>query len=103
MKRLLTGIAALVFCLMITRSACGEVKAVSSEENGKIKETVWQDENGQPADTRTQAQRDTLLDLLIRLKQQFPNALIFGHNEFNKSKPCPCFDAEEYRMVFARR
>ena len=49
MKRLLTGIAALVFCLMITLSACGEVKAVSSEENGKIKETVWQDENGQPA------------------------------------------------------
>ena len=61
------------------------------------------DENGQPTDTRTQAQRDTLLDLLIRLKQQFPNALIFGHNEFDKSKPCPCFDAEEYRMVFARR
>jgi len=37
------------------------------------------------------------------LHQQFPNALIFGHNEFDKSKSCPCFDAEEYRMVFARR
>ena len=58
------------------------------------------DENGESADTRTEAQRDTLLDLLIRLKQQFPNALIFGHNEFDRSKPCPSFDAEEYRAIF---
>ncbi len=59
------------------------------------------DENGDPADTRTQAQRDTLLDLLIRLKQQFPNALIFGHNEFEKTKSCPSFDAAEYRTIFS--
>ena len=61
------------------------------------------DANGEAADTRTEAQRDTLLDLLIRLKQQFPNALIFGHNEFDSTKRCPCFDAEEYRMVFSNK
>ncbi len=60
------------------------------------------DENGVAKDTRTAAQRDTLLDLLIRLKQQFPKALIFGHNEFNKSKACPSFDVEEYRTIFAK-
>ena len=60
------------------------------------------DANGEAADTRTEAQRDTLLDLLIQLKQQFPNALIFGHCEFDKSKPCPSFDAEEYRAIFAK-
>lgn len=59
------------------------------------------DANGEAADTRTEAQRDTLLDLLIRLKQQFPKALIFGHNEFDKSKVCPSFDVEEYRAIFA--
>ncbi|MGX8682835.1 MAG: N-acetylmuramoyl-L-alanine amidase [Bacteroidales bacterium] len=59
------------------------------------------DEDGQPADTRTEAQRDTLFDLLIRLRQQFPRTLIMGHNDFDKSKPCPCFDVDEYRAVFS--
>ena len=58
------------------------------------------DENGESADTRTPAQRDTLLDLLICLKQQFPNTLIFGHREFDNTKSCPSFDAEEYREIF---
>ena len=53
------------------------------------------DANGEAADT-------PLLDLLIRLKQQFPKALLFGHNEFDRSKACPSFDVEEYRTIFAK-
>ena len=58
-------------------------------------------ENGRPADTRTQAQKDALFDLLICLHQRYPHAVIMGHNELNPKKACPCFDAEEYRSVFA--
>lgn len=46
---MMAGIAALVMCLLIPFAAMGEAKARSTEENGKIKETVWEDENGQPA------------------------------------------------------
>ena len=48
-KRLLAGTAALVLCLMMPFAAIGDVKARNIEENGKVKETVWEDENGQPA------------------------------------------------------
>ena len=58
------------------------------------------DENGEFADTRTEAQKDSLLDLLIKLHEKYPQAVIMGHNEFNPTKACPCFDAEEYRMIF---
>ncbi|MBR1542433.1 MAG: N-acetylmuramoyl-L-alanine amidase [Bacteroidaceae bacterium] len=58
-------------------------------------------ENGQFADTRTEAQKDSLLDLLIQLHQRYPEAVITGHNEFNPHKACPCFDAEEYRAIFS--
>lgn len=59
------------------------------------------DENGIDADTRTEAQKDALLDLLIQLHRRYPQAVIMGHNEFNPLKPCPCFDAEEYRTIFS--
>jgi len=44
-----------------------------------------------PTDTRTVAQRASLIDLLKYLKRLFPNATIHGHNEFSK-RSCPCFD-----------
>ena len=59
------------------------------------------DSKGNPIDNRTQAQKDKLFDLLILLKQQYPNAHIMGHRDIwgkNKNcwkKYCPCFDAEE--------
>ena len=50
-------------------------------------------------DTRTQAQRDSLLILLAELKQKFPGATVHGHREF-ANKACPCFDArEEYKDI----
>lgn len=54
---------------------------------------------GKPTDTRTQAQKDALCDLLRRLVVQYPNAKIYGHNEF-ANKACPCFDAtKEYSII----
>lgn len=59
-----------------------------------------------PVDNRTQAQKDALLDLLIYLKQQYPNAHIMGHRDIwgkdsrKWKKQCPCFDAEkEYEHI----
>ena len=45
-----------------------------------------------PADTRTDAQKHSLLSLLSILKQRYPTATIHGHNEY-APKACPCFDA----------
>lgn len=55
---------------------------------------------GQPADTRTQQQKASILTLLRELKQDFPQALIVGHHDLNPMKACPCFDAVgEYREL----
>lgn len=55
------------------------------------------DENGNSKDTRTPEQKKALLELLKRLKKDYPNATIHGHREF-ANKDCPCFDAKnEYK------
>lgn len=54
--------------------------------------------NGQPHDTRTPEQKKALLALLRLLKRMYPNAKIYGHNEFSM-KACPCFDAKEYKDI----
>ncbi len=51
------------------------------------------DEQGRPADTRTEAQKDTLRSLLEQLHADYPMAVIVGHNVFNTMKACPCFNA----------
>ena len=51
------------------------------------------DTNGKAADTRTPEQKTALRELLERLHLQYPKALILGHNVFNPTKDCPCFDA----------
>lgn len=56
------------------------------------------DAEGRPADTRTEAQKKALRELLQQLHAQFPRAIIAGHNVFNPMKACPCFNAmDEYR------
>ena len=52
------------------------------------------DAKGEPADTRTPEQKTALRELLKRLHLQYPKALILGHNVFNPTKDCPCFDAQ---------
>ncbi len=54
---------------------------------------------GQPADTRTPAQKIALRDLLMSLKKKHPQAHIFGHRDF-AAKACPCFNASaEYADI----
>ncbi|MDE7426399.1 MAG: N-acetylmuramoyl-L-alanine amidase [Muribaculaceae bacterium] len=51
---------------------------------------------GKPEDTRTAAQRESLLVLVRKLKERYPGAMIHGHCEF-AAKACPCFNAaQEY-------
>ena len=55
------------------------------------------DARGQPADTRTLAQKLAMLQLLEVLHRKYPKALIVGHHALNPHKDCPCFDAvKEY-------
>ena len=57
-----------------------------------------------PRDTRTYAQRCTLMDLLRQLRRDYPSARILGHYQelsTNIRKACPCFDAEkEYAELY---
>ena len=52
-----------------------------------------------PKDTRTGAQKQSLIELLKELKAKYPKATIHGHREF-AAKACPCFDAKyEYKNL----
>lgn len=63
------------------------------------------DENGRPADTRTNAQKVALRELISKLKKQFQIEEILGHRDTSPDlndngivepnewiKSCPCFD-----------
>ena len=56
------------------------------------------DARGQPADTRTAAQKATLRQLLTDLHRRYPRAVIVGHHDLNPQKDCPCIEnvAREY-------
>lgn len=57
------------------------------------------DRDGNPADTRTPAQKKTLLHLLGELRSRYPEAIVYGHRDFSP-KACPCFDARtEYAGI----
>ena len=59
------------------------------------------DEHGHPADTRTEAQKHALYELLKALTADYPDARILGHREFPRvHKDCPCFQAStEYASL----
>lgn len=51
-------------------------------------------------DTRTDQQKDSIFNLLMDLKFQFPDAVVYGHNDFTDKKVCPCFNAKkEYKEI----
>lgn len=57
------------------------------------------DKNGKPKDTRTEAQKKALLELIIALVIKYPQAKIYGHRDF-ANKECPCFDVgKEYYNI----
>jgi len=52
-----------------------------------------------PKDTRTKAQKDALIHLLMQLVCLYPDATIRGHRDF-AAKACPSFDAtKEYKNL----
>lgn len=52
-----------------------------------------------PKDTRTTAQKASLLSLLRELKKKYPKASIHSHKDF-ANKACPSFDAtKEYSLI----
>lgn len=71
------------------------------------------DNQGKPKDTRTENQKNALLNLLVDLRKFYPNARISGHRDFSPDKngdgiltpdewlkECPCFDAKsEYHNI----
>lgn len=65
------------------------------------------DANKKPIDNRTPEQKKTLLNILTKLKQKYPDAVIMGHRDISpdknhngivdpweRIKECPCFDAK---------
>lgn len=50
------------------------------------------DRAGNPKDTRNDAQKKALLNLLKELRKLYPSARIHGHRDYS-SKACPSFDA----------
>lgn len=59
------------------------------------------DAKGNPCDTRTEAQKKSLLEVIKVYKKIFPNAKVVGHRDMpNVHKACPCFNAkEEYKNI----
>lgn len=59
------------------------------------------DSKGKPLDTRTDAQRKALLEVLKYWKSKYPEAIIQGHKDFpGVNKACPSFDAKkEYENI----
>lgn len=70
-------------------------------------------EGRKSADTRTDEQKKSLVQLLKALRKKYPDAIIQGHRDFSPDlnhngviernewiKDCPCFDAKkEYRDI----
>ena len=52
------------------------------------------DANLRPKDTRTPAQKESLVALVKELKAKYPLATIHGHREF-ANKDCPCFEVSK--------
>lgn len=53
-------------------------------------------QNKQPSDTRTDAQRKSLVALIRRLLKLYPKAKVYGHCEF-AAKACPSFEPSTLR------
>lgn len=52
------------------------------------------DKYNKPKDTRTLEQKNSLKNLLLKLKVLYPKATIHGHCEY-ANKACPCFNAKK--------
>lgn len=59
------------------------------------------DKNGKPTDNRTNAQKQAMFDLIVKLSESHQQAEILGHRDFaNVHKACPCFDVKDWLKHF---
>ena len=57
------------------------------------------DKDMNPKDTRTPQQKESLIDLIQDIMEEYPDIKVYGHRDF-ADKPCPSYDAkEEYREI----
>lgn len=55
------------------------------------------DEHNIPTDNRSQAQKEAMFNLIVKLHNRYPNAEIKGHRDFpNVHKACPSFDVKKW-------
>jgi N-acetylmuramoyl-L-alanine amidase len=52
------------------------------------------DKDRNPKDTRTEAQKTAMSNLIKMLKAKFPEAEVIGHCDVS-NRDCPCFDAKK--------
>ena len=51
-----------------------------------------------PKDTRTKAQKDSIIRLVKKLKGCYPDVTIHGHNEFS-NKACPSYNVQNLSLI----
>ena len=51
-----------------------------------------------PKDTRTDAQKESLIKLIKELKAKYPKATVHGHREY-ANKACPSFDVQKSDLI----
>ena len=55
------------------------------------------DKDGKPKDTRTNAQKHAMFDLIVQLTEKYKGAKVLGHRDFpNVAKACPSFDVKTW-------
>lgn len=55
------------------------------------------DSNNNSVDNFTDEQKESLAQLLLELKNEYPDAVIQGHRDFKGvAKDCPCFDVKKW-------
>lgn len=55
------------------------------------------DSKNKPIDNRTDAQKESMIELVNKYKNLFPNIIVQGHRDFpNVKKDCPSFDVKSW-------